>query len=57
MFLYFIQRKRWLADDKDFLSTFWRAYQDSRQSKDSFAARWLNDRGAADVLWTPGQNR
>ncbi|MFD2678990.1 cob(I)yrinic acid a,c-diamide adenosyltransferase [Camelimonas lactis] len=21
------------------------------------AARWLNDRGAADVLWTPGQNR
>ncbi len=21
------------------------------------AARWLNDKGAADVLWTPGQNR
>lgn len=21
------------------------------------AARWVNDRGAADVLWTPGQNR
>lgn len=21
------------------------------------AARWVNDKGAADVLWTPGQNR
>ena len=42
MFLYFIQRKRWLGDDTEFLKTFWESYQTSNQRVDSFVERWLN---------------
>ena len=41
MFIYFIQRKRWLGDDPDFLRNFWSAYKRSRQPEDSFVKRWL----------------
>ncbi len=41
MFLYFVQRKRWLGDDPEFLRTFWNAYGDSKQPKNSFFDRWL----------------
>lgn len=41
MFLYFIQRKGWLGENKEFLRTFWESYQDSAQSKDSFVENWL----------------
>lgn len=41
MFLYFIQRKRWLGKDNEFLSTFWAAYQASQRPKDSFFSQWL----------------
>jgi hypothetical protein len=42
MFLYFIQRKRWLGDDTEFLRNFWESYQRSNQKKDIFFADWLN---------------
>ena len=51
MFLYFIQRKRWLGEDTDFLRSFWESYQvalnpDSigatSEQANSFVDRWLN---------------
>lgn len=41
MFLYFVQRKRWLGDDTEFLRSFWEAYRGSKQTNDSFFDRWL----------------
>lgn len=41
MFLYFIQRKRWLGNDTEFLKSFWDAYNSSGQPKNSFFERWL----------------
>ncbi len=42
MFVYFIQRKRWVGNDTEFLRTFWETYQHSNQKKDSFFQDWLN---------------
>jgi type I restriction-modification system DNA methylase subunit len=42
MFLYFIQRKRWLDDNPRFLADFWRAYKNSGQPRDTFFDRWLS---------------
>ena len=42
LFLYFIQRKRWLGEDPGFLRTFWTAYQDASQPADTFVNKWLN---------------
>ena len=42
MFLYFIQRKRWLGEDLEFLKTFWQAYRSSKGPADSFFRRWLS---------------
>ena len=42
MFLYFIQRKRWLGGDTGFLRTFWESYRSANQPDDSFVERWLN---------------
>ena len=45
MFLYFVQRKGWLAGDGDFLANFWQAYKDRKQpegSRDSFFDKWLS---------------
>ncbi len=41
MFLYFIQRKGWLGNDKDFLATFWQSYQKSEHEKNTFFEQWL----------------
>ncbi len=41
MFLYFIQRKGWLGNDKEFLRSFWKSYQSSGQTNDSFVDKWL----------------
>ena len=41
MFLHFIQRKRWLGNDTDFLKSFWDEYQTSGQPKDTFFDNWL----------------
>ena len=42
MFLYFIQRKRWLGDNPQFIGNFWRAYKASNQPANSFFERWLS---------------
>ncbi len=42
MFLYFIQRKRWLGNDPDFLRGFWETYQKTDVPANSFVERWLN---------------
>ncbi len=42
MFLYFIQRKRWLGEDTEFLRSFWESYQATREPTNSFVNRWLN---------------
>ena len=42
LFLYFVQRKRWLGDDIEFLRTFWKTYQNMGQPTDTFVAKWLN---------------
>lgn len=42
MFLYFIQRKRWLGDNPRFIAEFWHAYKSSHQPKNTFFDRWLS---------------
>ena len=42
LFLYFIQRKRWLGNDTDFLHTFWQAYRNTSQPTHTFVDKWLN---------------
>jgi hypothetical protein len=41
MFLYFIQRKRWLGNNTRFLYHFWQSYKHSGQPKDTFFQNWL----------------
>jgi len=41
MFIYFIQRKGWLGNDRDFLFSYWKSYQRSEQSQNSFVEDWL----------------
>lgn len=41
MFLYFVQRKRWLGDNPDFIADFWRAYRRQAQGSDTFFEDWL----------------
>jgi len=41
MFLYFIQRKGWLGNDREFLRTFWQSYNHSTHEKDTFFEKWL----------------
>jgi len=42
MFVYFIQKKKWLMNDKEFLFHFWQEYQASDVTKDTFHQFWLN---------------
>jgi len=41
MFMYFIQRKRWLGDNPDFLANFWGAYSKGSFLSDTFVSGWL----------------
>jgi len=41
MFIYFIQRKRWLGDDPQFLAHFWQAYRKAGGHEDGFVEGWL----------------
>jgi len=41
MFLYFVQRKRWLGDDTEFLRNFWESYQ-CMKPNDTFFEKWLS---------------
>lgn len=42
MFLYFIQRKRWLGDNPEFIGGFWQAYKDAQRPRDTFFSEWLS---------------
>ena len=47
MFLYFVQRKRWLGDNPDFIRSFWEAYKVASslcgdKTKDTFFSHWLS---------------
>lgn len=41
MFLYFIQRKRWLGENPEFLETYWKKYENAAPTKNSFVSSWL----------------
>ncbi|HOW40350.1 MAG TPA: hypothetical protein PL123_07395, partial [Bacteroidales bacterium] len=41
MFLYFVQKKRWLMNDDNFIIHYWNRYKDSGQSN-KFHEHWLN---------------
>lgn len=42
MFIYFIQRKQWIADDPQFMAHYWQRYlQATDGGDDSFYERWL----------------
>lgn len=41
MFLYFVQRKRWLGNDTEFLRSFWESYEAGGRPQDSFFSQWL----------------
>ena len=41
LFLYYIQRKRWLGENPEFLSSFWLAYLKSEQPANTFVSQWL----------------
>jgi type I restriction-modification system DNA methylase subunit len=41
MFLYFIQRKGWLGEDREFLRTFWETYRGTAQPVNSFVNKWI----------------
>jgi hypothetical protein len=42
LFLYFIQKKRWLGNDPRFMKSLWDAYKDSGSPKDTFYKQWLS---------------
>ncbi len=42
LFLYFIQRKRWIGNDTEFLRIFWETYQNEPHDQDTFVEKWLN---------------
>jgi type I restriction-modification system DNA methylase subunit len=41
MFLCFVQRKRWLGANTEFLRLFWETYRESGESSNSFFEQWL----------------
>ncbi|MCD6204333.1 MAG: hypothetical protein J7L22_01585, partial [Candidatus Marinimicrobia bacterium] len=41
IFVYFIQKKRWLGNDPEFVKSYWQTYQQSHQPADSFVSKWL----------------
>lgn len=41
LFLYYIQRKRWLGGEPEFLRELWREYSRSDHEENSFVSQWL----------------
>ncbi|MEA3375208.1 MAG: DNA methyltransferase, partial [Chloroflexota bacterium] len=41
MFVYFIQRKRWIANDSNFMATYWERYQKATGGDGTFYPNWL----------------
>ena len=42
LFIYFVQKKEWIGNDKRFIRTLWGAYKLRSQRKDSFYEEWLS---------------
>lgn len=42
MFIYYIERKRWLGHNPDFLHDFWREYLKTHRGSNTFVDEWLN---------------
>lgn len=42
MFIYYLERKRWLGNNPDFLHDFWREYLKAYRGSDDFVDKWLN---------------
>jgi hypothetical protein len=42
MFIYYVQRKRWMNDDPNFIYNYWHAYQNAERPKDTFVNEWLS---------------
>ena len=42
MFLYFVQKKRWLDNNPRFITDFWLNYKKEGKEEDSFYERWLS---------------
>ncbi|MFW6116189.1 MAG: Eco57I restriction-modification methylase domain-containing protein [bacterium] len=42
MFLYYVQRKRWMGEDPDFVHHFWQSYRKANRPNDTFVDEWLN---------------
>jgi len=42
MFIYFIQKKKWLGENPRLTRHFWQAYRDSGQPADTFFKNWLS---------------
>jgi len=42
LFLYFIQKKRWLGNDPRFMKSLWDAYRESNAPKGTFYQNWLS---------------
>jgi hypothetical protein len=42
MFLYFIQKKRWLGNNPRFVKSLWDAYKEHGTKKDTFFTEWLS---------------
>lgn len=60
MFLFFIQRKRWLGEDPEFLETYWKTYANTSSSNNSFVDSWLStlffeafNKGYTHPQWMP----
>jgi hypothetical protein len=41
IFIYFIQKKRWLGNDPEFVEHYWKTYQKANQPADTFVGKWL----------------
>lgn len=41
IFVYFIQKKRWLGNDPEFVKSYWETYRRSNQPADTFVSKWM----------------
>ena len=41
IFVYFIQKKRWLGNNPEFMKMYWEAYQKTKHPENSFSDKWL----------------
>ncbi|MBN1363980.1 MAG: Eco57I restriction-modification methylase domain-containing protein [Syntrophaceae bacterium] len=41
IFVYFIQKKRWLGNDPEFVKSYWETYRRSNQPANTFVSKWM----------------